>query len=344
MKKRIKTGGALILAAVLAVSAFALPKAFAAVGVDVDAKCDLTVDVRGAGYSELISDSVIIDLYKVADIAVTGAYDSLLEDVDFSDINSGTTAADWEEKTLAIVDNLEGMDITYSKNTDGGLVTFEDIDTGLYLVYAEQMLSRYNQYDFKPYLISLPNNYWNNFARENEIPEDAKEDGKVTDKWIYNFTVSLKPSKTDLYGDLYINKDLTVYNASLGPAYFVYQVEAVKEDCDTKEKRIVYSDVVSMEFNEAGSKQLVINDIPAGAVVTVTEVYSGASYELKSDKTIETVIEADGSELYATAEFVNEYNEGLNTGSGVVNSYTYSAESKTWDHSDPTDSLTTPEE
>ena len=53
MKKRWKQGGALILAAVLVISAFVIPKAFAAIGVDVDAECKLTVDATGTGYKEL---------------------------------------------------------------------------------------------------------------------------------------------------------------------------------------------------------------------------------------------------------------------------------------------------
>ena len=62
MKKKMKRGGAIIFAAVLAVSAFVLPKSFAAIAVDTDAKCSLTVNVASEGLSELISDSVDIKL------------------------------------------------------------------------------------------------------------------------------------------------------------------------------------------------------------------------------------------------------------------------------------------
>ena len=318
MKKRIKTGGALILAAVLVVSAFVIPKAFAAIGVNVDADCKLTVDTTGTGYKELTSDSVIVNLYRVADIAVTGAYNSLLEGVTFSDINS-ESAAVWDEKAALVVENLGDMEVTATAKTDGGVVTFEGLETGLYLVYAEQMLSAHNQYDFKPYLISLPNNYWNNSAKDNEIPDSAKdEEGNVTDEWIYNFTVSLKPSKTDRYGDLVINKTLDAYNSSVGGATFVFEVKAVKTDVDTKEETVVYNDVVSMTFDKAGSKQVIIRNIEAGAVVTVTEVYSGASYELVADNGETQIIAED----IVNVSFENTYDDGLNGGNGLVNTFT----------------------
>ena len=334
MKKRIKTGGALILAAVLALSAFVIPKAFAADGVDVDAECKLTVDTRGTGFSELTTDSVIVNLYKVADIAVTGTYDSLLEGVTFSDINDGTTAADWEAKAALVVENLGDMEITESAKTDGGVVTFNGLETGLYLVYAEEMLSAFNQYEFKPYLISLPNNYWSNTAKDSEIPESAKDaDGNVTDEWIYDFAVSLKPTKTDRYGDLVIDKTLASYNQSVGGATFVFEVKAVKTDVDTNEETVVYNDVVSMTFDAVGSKQVTIKNIEAGAVVTVTEVYSGASYTLAegSSKEVNTQIIAEDT---VTAEFTNENDGGLNGGNGIVNTFTKDASGYTHNATD----------
>ena len=41
---------------------------------------------------------------------------------------------------------------------------------------------------------------------------------------------------------------------------------------------VVYSNVESITFTAAGQESVILDRIPAGAQVTVTEVYSGSSY------------------------------------------------------------------
>ena len=80
MKKRWKQGGALILAAVLVISAFVLPKSFAAVGVEN--RDDCTMELQYNKYVELVGDEergiealdVPVRLYKIASINVSGEY------------------------------------------------------------------------------------------------------------------------------------------------------------------------------------------------------------------------------------------------------------------------------
>ena len=174
-----------------------------------------------------------------------------------------------------------------------------DLSTGLYLIAARDVESPQYIYSFTPYLVSLPGN-------------DYGQEG-APDDWKYEVTVSLKPSREDRYGDLEIIKSLKTFNSTLGGADFIFSIEAEKDGV------IVYSDVKSIVFDGAGTKSIKIAEqIPAGAVVTVTEVYSGASYEVISDLTqTETII----AEETVSVNFTNDYNDGLNGGTSVVNHF-----------------------
>jgi hypothetical protein len=90
--------------------------------------------------------------------------------------------------------------------------------------------------------------------------------------------------------------------------------------------------VVALTFDAAGKQSLTIEKIPAGAVVTVTEIYSGGSYKVTGSGEFETVILAN--EAYdqvveetteevetATVTFVNDYDGSSNGGTGVVNHF-----------------------
>ena len=314
MKKRFKQGGALILAAVLAVSAFAVHRSYAADSVKVDKACSITYAVDETNFKEVKADSVTVKLYKVADIDVTGEYtveDAYKSVLDLSDIGPNLEANKWEEKALAVttlIDQVNGD--TDTANDIVGTTETTNLETGMYLVYPEQYKTDNYVYDFTPSLVSLPNN---EYYRTNN------------DSWVYDLTVNLKPERSDRYGDLVINKELTEYNSTIGGATFVFEVNAVKTDVDTNEEVVVYSDVVSMTFDAAGTKSVNIKNIEAGAVVTVTEVYSGASYQLAvdSNKVVTTTIIADDE---VSVGFVNENNDGLNGGSGVVNTFKFIAD------------------
>ena len=88
-----------------------------------------------------------------------------------------------------------------------------------------------------------------------------------------------------------------------------------------------------MEFNGAGNDSLTISDLPAGAIVTVTEEYSGASYKLVSDNNQQTAIiaqEEEGNPV--SVSFTNEYDGGQNGGSGIVNRFYMENGSVDWEN------------
>ena len=336
IKDKMKKTGTLMVTLALLLSVLILPQVGAAVGVENErTDCAIEVNVTGCGLKELSGADenvealpITVNLYKVADISVEGEYFAAtgLETLELSGLTNETTAEEWAEMAKLAKDEIEAdaMEVTATGNTENGSVTITNLVAGLYLVDAQQVLSDYYQYDFTPYLISLPNNYYYT---------------KGDDTWVYKLTgdkaVGLKPEKSDRYGDLVINKELDVYNETLGGANFVFQIEAAKTDIDTEEVKVVYSDVVSMTFEGYGTDSIMIEHIPAGSEIVVTEVYSGASYELTSaaSQTV-TVIAEDAVET----NFSNTFNEKLNGGTGLVNSFTYNSESGEWTHSAAVDS------
>lgn len=226
----------------------------------------------------------------------------------------------------------------------------DDMKQGLYLVWVKPVAAPKCEYTFLPYLVSLPNNEYG------QTPD-------ASDSWIYDVTVGLKPQQRVRYLNLEIVKSLTTYNESLGEAMFVFQVEAVKTDKDAEGKetsKVVYSDMLGMNFKEPGQQSVLVKKIPAGTKVTVKEVYTGASYKLTGwggetwnpasevftgeadNPTIEITallgasgevnggIDEDGVETAAKITFTNDYDETTTFGTGIVNHFTYSEEDKKW--------------
>ena len=332
IKEKMKKGSILIIALVLVLTVCILPQVNAATGVENDRKdCAIEIDVSRYGLKELSGEEslpVTVNLYKVADVSVEGKYFAVtgFEALDFSKLSHKTTADEWAdlaELAKAKVDTDKPA-VTAVGITENGSVTIDDLVAGLYLVDAQQVTSNYYQYNFTPYLVSLPNNYYYHGGE---------------DEWVYQLTgdnaIGLKPEKTDRYGNLIINKELDVYNETIGGANFVFQIEGTKTDIDTGTVKVVYSDVVSMTFNGYGSDRIKIEHIPAGSEIVVTEVYSGSSYELTSEGLQTVIIEVEeDAEVY----FSNTFNEHLNGGTGLVNSFAYNSENGEWTHSASVDS------
>ena len=189
------------------------------------------------------------------------------------------------------------------------------MDTGLYLVDTPKVITTNYTYTFTPYLVSLPtNNYYSgNGASDDWIYDLTKE---------YNSAVGLKPEQHVRYGNLVINKELVDHNATFGNnATFVFQIDITTLDKKTETR------IEELTFNAAGSDSVTIEKIPAGSHVKVTEVYSGASYELASAKSQETDIIANPekkSEVEfrpAEVSFINKHDGRTNGGYGIRNNF-----------------------
>lgn len=132
--------------------------------------------------------------------------------------------------------------------------------------------------------------------------------------------VEIPEDKVKGEGSVRIIKTLTHYNQFLGDACFVFDVEAKLDG------NIIYSDVIAMNFSEAGPRSYEIDHLPIGTEVTVTEVYSGHSYELEEGCQKSQTVKIDTINTEKEIEFTNTYNNKLIAGKSLVNHYTYSEE------------------
>lgn len=277
-----------------------------------DSTCSLTLEIDGTGEyaQELRKVSFGARLYRMADIDAQGEYTvteafaeletELLEAAESGQwrdvISHAEAVAEGNESSDGQEPSGSGIAPDGQVQVENGQGVVRELSPGLYLVLADPAVSGSDTYRFLPLAAALPG--W-----------DAE-----SGEWQYHVTVSLKPERESAYGSLRILKTLERYNASLGTVTFVFSVDG-KDSLGN----IVYSDVVSTTHSAAGTEEVLIENIPAGTTVTVTEVYSGASYELTSQPQQTVTVTA---ETVAQTEFSNTYNERLVPGSGAVNHFT----------------------
>lgn len=320
MNKRLKQGSTFLLAVALTFPLLTLPGAKAASAIDTDAECSIEFDISGNS-SELLSASIPVNLYKVASVDESGNYTGIgaFSKLDLSSVsadNLDTAAATWSERAAEAKKLLkDDTEPTTTVTLTQGRGTATGLKTGLYLVDTPKVITTNYTYTFTPYLVSLPtNNYYSgNGASDDWIYDLTKE---------HNSAVGLKPEQHVRYGNLVINKELVDHNATFGNnATFVFQIDITTLDKKTETR------IEELTFNAAGSDSVTIEKIPAGSTVTVTEVYSGASYKLTSENKVKATIvandekEAGQAGETAVVSFTNEHDGRTNGGYGVKNNF-----------------------
>lgn len=294
-----------VLALLLTVATIGLPSAYGAGAIDTGESCSLSLNVGGTDeFKEDLSKLTLqASLYRVADISETGIYTVRegYSGLDLSDIDDTTTAAAWQEKTETADKIVEERMFSADASAEltEGTGNISGIAQGMYLVKVATVKNDLYEYSFMPFLISVPNNQFYQTGN---------------DTWIYDVEADLKPEQTPRKGAVEIQKTVSLHNANLGTAMFVFQIDAVDMNGEN-----VYSNVVGLSFDAAGTKSVRVDGIPAGSAVTVTEIYSGSSYELVSGAPTQSAsIVADDTQR---VEFVNTYNEQLIPGTGTVNHF-----------------------
>ena len=322
MNKRLKQGSTFLLAVALTFPLLTLPGAKAASAINTGQKCSIEFDISGNS-SELLSASIPVKLYKVASVDESGNYTGIgaFSKLDLSSVsadNLDAAAATWAERAAEAKKLLKDDTEPTTTTLTQGRGTATGLDTGLYLVDTPKVITPNYTYTFTPYLVSLPtNNYYSgNGASDDWIYDLTKE---------YNSAVGLKPEQHVRYGDLVINKELVDHNATFGDeATFVFQIDITTLD-KKKETRIE-----ELTFSAAGKNSVTITKIPAGSEVVVNEIYSGASYQLTSDRnqinqTVKIIAtdekEADKAGAAVEVSFTNEHNGRTNGGYGVKNNF-----------------------
>lgn len=302
-----------------------------------------------------------VDLYRVADLKKDGTYDKFTYEMlsAYANVKVGDKAVQDEANGLldnenaakqsAIAQALAGAvktnpgAATVSGAAGGGYINIpKDADgesVGLYLIFvrpqgkslsdsfvdveadgeqgiATRIVSDHYTFDFSPQLVTFP---W--------MEPDAN--GNPQYPWVYAREVNLNTKYTSDYrlGDLQISKTLNAYKEG-SPVTFVFEVEA--RDADNN---VYYSNVVDIRFDGTGTQTAVIEGkIRVGTNVTVTEVYSGATYELVGENGTQTVNIAPDNTTGDTAQvtFTNDFNNSGNGGGAVVNSFEPNEDGTGW--------------
>lgn len=287
--------------------------------------CSLTLGVgTDSIYAEELENvSWDAGLYRIASLEEKGAcvaeegFEDIIEEINAAEDLTAARMETLAKEAAGVVGWQEEGDWETLMEPDarihlkGGGGQAESLDTGIYLVLPEDAVTAEHIYRFQPSLITLPRQL-------------------DTGEWTSDVEASLKPEQEPRYGSLRIRKTLDSYNESLGAVTFVFQIEGVSEAGET-----VYSNVAATTHSGAGTVDAVVERIPAGTQVTVTEIYSGASYTLVSEASQEGVITAD-QEL--GMEFSNTYDDRLVPGYGAVNQFSYEEDAGwTWNRLDGAD-------
>ena len=282
-------------------------------GIDFSEEASLTLEI--AEESEYANDLSGISLHAEVYLAATANANSSytaqagFEDIDFTALLVGD--ADWDEAAETAEGYAAEADACGEITLTDGSGSLSGMTAGIYLVIVDDAETELYTYSAQTFFIAVP----------------GEQDGS----WQYDVTATLKLERSPRYGSIRIVKTLSSYNSSLGDVTCVFPVEGTDASGNT-----VYSDVVSLTHSAAGTKEVLIEGIPAGTTVTVTEVYSGASYELQTETEQTAVIAADE---IVEVSFENAYDEKLVPGYGVTNHFDYD-EDEGWLWSQQTDNST----
>ncbi|WP_028242528.1 hypothetical protein [Pseudobutyrivibrio ruminis] len=196
-------------------------------------------------------------------------------------------------KTITI-DRAIGKTSGYTKIQKGA---------GLYLYMPEDVTDDEYVYSFTPYVIMAPSS-------------ERIVTGQGSDEWKYDVSFNLKSSEERRFGTLKLTKTLDKYNESLGFVSFVYKIKATLSD-----GTVVFDDLRTIDFSAPGTKEVEV-EIPATAIVTVEEVYTGGSYQAVEGtntkyENIKIVVDEEKE-----VKFENTYDGNLITGNmSAVNTY-----------------------
>ena len=329
-------------------------KVWAAEKVDMTQRGNLVLSLATEDSAQMgqdmsrIQEPIPVYAWKLADMLETGKYRFTGEFADLAP-EGELTGESFKELTQEALSRIYGLEEGSGEETeeDAGFVIpegepgmtpdrrgsirvtedgsrtetegFDDMDLGLYLVVTGNARSPKYEYSFNPMIVSLP---WceSQYLGEGDNQAGSGDGTQGSDQWQYARTAVMKPARAPLYGNIKIIKSLTSYNAAQGDVTFVFDITAREGE------EIVYSNVVSATFSSVGTQEILVEHIPAEALVTVTEIYSGANCEItaaeEGSKAVLAEME-DGSGEPVSFRFENAYNEEGKKGYGIENRFRY---------------------
>lgn len=315
--------------------------------VDLSRKGSMTVhslketEDNAAMAEDVKTADVVVDVYQVAEAVKTDGYDSYTYAFlpSYGNPDMPEDAAGWNALAQDAARTVFDKTADPVRKEQPAETVISDLEPGLYLLVArgrsltavedykidmklkdgaegETVIatianSRDYQYAFTPQLVSLP---MKGTGDTTMAPDMTSDRGP----WVFDLDVYMKPEQSPRFGALEIVKTLSSYETEAGlpaePATFVFRVDG------TIGGETVYSEVESITFTAAGEERVRLERIPVSADVTVTEIYSGSSYQATVTEPQTAVISA---EQVASVSFHNFYDGHQRNGHGIKNQFTY---------------------
>lgn len=316
----------LLVLAVLALMMSVADTAQAVSGFDADRPCNLTVHT--AYY--IPDERVQIDLYKIASVEEADGEIVFKPTVAYTDIASKLNqASSLESRDLSGLAQEAAQVALNAENPEPVSYTFDGVnavpcfnmESGAYLIIIhgeeENYVKTLTDDEGNEHLATTVTGEANVYIVNPSIVILPRIEQYNT---VYDVGIVTKAEPWIRYGSLEITKILTGFVGG-SPATFVFQIEA------TLNGQSVYSDVIDITFTDAGDKSVVIDNLPVGAEVVVTEVYSGACYRLVSDATQTVQISV---EECSYVSFTNEPTGTKIKGGGITNRFSYGENGWDW--------------
>ena len=274
------------------------------------------------------------DAYDTYNYEATGVFASCDERIKAAQANSDG-GKEWKllaDEAFEKVKNAEPI----ATGTMGGSagaeasVTLTGLPNGMYLVIPHgadkdaaslQASGKYAQYKFNPSVIALPTKLGSKYDTLGYIDPDEAIKTSDPGEWSNAATIALKVEEYQ-YGELIIQKNVTKFAGDPFTCKFTIR--------STEDSPRFYQNVASVYVDSDSPASVTVTQIPAGAIVEVTETYPGAGYTwaTEDDKKPQTFtirsaseIDADPTLHVATATFTNSPDTTIVKGHGVQNTF-----------------------
>lgn len=238
---------------------------FQVTAVDVNKNCSLTLNECLSGLN--------VHLYRVASVSKDGSYEYTDEfkDAENSSIDLNKLETSEELKNAAMTlkgyaANKEGV----TKTTTSSTLTYSNLNTGLYLVVADNLVINGKTYTYLPYLISLPQGTDYDVSIDFiKYSKNPSHEYKIVKRWVDKGLTHPKKIEVELYNGSALVETITL-DAKNNYAYSWKTDQAI--NYSIKEKNVKgYKGIVSSSSNEQSTEYIITNtsvDTPSTNVKT----------------------------------------------------------------------------
>jgi len=333
--------GAMVLAACLLV-ALAFGGTLAIAAGEWAPAGPYTLDVYAQSNEKLAADLASGDVDLVADVyqLATGEEDTAYETYNytlafpfateemqdlFDNALDKDSAGDWEAVGAAAKELVgDATPIKSATLSADGKATVSFSEKGIFMVVprgadAEPFVA-YGptcKYEFQPSLLALPTK-----DAIDGVIGTADEYGD----WLDATAIDLKVGEAPLFGSLKIVKQVTRFRGT--PVTFGFHIDS------TDDSPVEYHWTESIHLTEGTEGEAEVKNIPAGAIVTVTESNDGAGYQFLEARDAENIRivsdESRGNAAMPEVTIINEPSDDT-PGYGVKNTFEWSEENGDWE-------------